>query len=332
MARHGDSDRAVRRLRRRRGRRSRPSPGPMFGFPVVVKADGLAAGKGVVVADDRAEAEAAVRAAMVDRQFGAAGARLVIEECLTGPEVSFFVLCGRRARGRARRPRRITSGSGDGDRGPNTGGMGAFAPSPLMTPELAADGHDARSSRRCSTGMRADGEPYRGFLYVSLMLTPTGPKVIEFNVRFGDPEAQVVLPLVEGPFARAAARRRRPATLATLRRRSARSPGRGVVLASRGYPATSGDRPRRSAGSSAAAAVPDVARVSCRHARGRRTARDRRRPRADRRRPRRDVRRARWRRAYARPSTRSSSTACSSGATSASKAVGSSRRESSEQL
>ena len=95
-----------------------PCPARRSGFPVVVKADGLAAGKGVVVAADRAEAEAAVRAAMVDRQFGAAGARLVIEECLTGPEVSFFVLCDGDARGRRSARRRITSGSGDGDRGP----------------------------------------------------------------------------------------------------------------------------------------------------------------------------------------------------------------------
>ncbi len=111
--------------------------GPEFGFPVVVKADGLAAGKGVVVAENRDEAERAVRAAMEDGQFGAAGARLVIEECLTGPEVSFFVLSDGEhavALSTAEDHKRIF----DGDRGPNTGGMGAFAPSPLMTPELAA--------------------------------------------------------------------------------------------------------------------------------------------------------------------------------------------------
>ena len=178
--------------------------GPAFGFPVVVKADGLAAGKGVVVAGDRREAEDAVRSSMVDRQFGAAGARLVIEECLSGPEVSYFVIAdGERAvpLGTAQDHKRIF----DDDRGPNTGGMGAFSPSPLVSPAL-----DDRVMRTIVQpvleGLRADGHPYRGFLYVGLMLTADGPKVIEFNVRFGDPEAQAVLPLVEGRFARALAR------------------------------------------------------------------------------------------------------------------------------
>lgn len=210
--------------------------GPTFGFPVVVKADGLAAGKGVVVAQDRAEAEAAVRAAMVDGQFGSAGSTLVIEECLTGPEVSFFVLSdGQRAvvLGSAQDHKRIW----DDDRGPNTGGMGAFAPSPLMTPALEADTM-ARVVRPVLDRMRADGDPYRGFLYVSLMLAPDGPKVIEFNVRFGDPEAQALMPLIEGPFARtlmASATGGLTDSMARLGR------GRtvGIVLASRGYPASS---------------------------------------------------------------------------------------------
>ena len=166
-----------------------------LGMPVVIKADGLAAGKGVVVAADRAEAEAAIRAVMEERQFGQAGARIVIEECLSGPEVSFFVLCdGRKAipLGSAQDHKRVF----DDDRGPNTGGMGAFAPSPLMDAELAA-----RVMREIVepvvNGMRAEGHEYRGFLYVGLMLTCDGPKVIEFNVRFGDPEAQVVLPLLD---------------------------------------------------------------------------------------------------------------------------------------
>jgi phosphoribosylamine--glycine ligase len=209
--------------------------GREFGFPVVVKADGLAAGKGVVVATDRALAEAAVRAAMLDRQFGAAGSTLVIEECLTGPEVSFFVMAdGTRAMplGSAQDHKRVF----DDDKGPNTGGMGAFAPSPLVTPALSA--HVMRDIvEPVLAGMRADGHVYRGFLYVSLMLTPDGPKVIEFNVRFGDPEAQVVLPAIEGPFA---------ATLcdAALGRLGGEGLGVsrdclvGVVLASAGYPAT----------------------------------------------------------------------------------------------
>jgi phosphoribosylamine--glycine ligase len=208
--------------------------GDQFGFPVVIKADGLAAGKGVVVAADRLEAEAAVRAAMIERVFGEAGDTLVIEECLTGPEVSFFALAdGRRAisLGSAQDHKRIF----DGDRGPNTGGMGAFAPSPLMTPELEATVMDT-IVEPVIDGLQGDGG-YRGFLYVSLMLTPSGPKVIEFNVRLGDPEAQVVLPLIEGGFAAtllAAAEGRLESGL-ILRSTDATV---GVVLAAAGYPGT----------------------------------------------------------------------------------------------
>jgi phosphoribosylamine--glycine ligase len=210
--------------------------GPTFGFPVVVKADGLAAGKGVVVAETREEAEQAVRGAMVDGQFGAAGSRLVIEECLTGPEVSFFVLCdGERAvpLSTAQDHKRIF----DGDRGPNTGGMGAFSPSPLMTPELSATVM-RDIVEPVLAGLRAEGTPYQGFLYVGLMLTPRGPQVIEFNVRFGDPEAQVVLPGLEGPFAEVLL----DAAMGRLGARTLTpAPDRwvGVVLASRGYPASS---------------------------------------------------------------------------------------------
>ncbi len=206
--------------------------GDRFGFPVVVKADGLAGGKGVVVAVDRAEAEAAVRTAMVDRAFGEAGSTLVIEECLTGPEVSFFALCdGKRAvvLGTAQDHKRIF----DADRGPNTGGMGAFAPSPLMTPELESTVMRT-IVQPVIDGFQADGG-YRGFLYVSLMLTPDGPKVIEFNVRLGDPEAQVVLPLIEGSFAvtlLAAAEGRLVPQAPQLSEGAAV----GVVLASAGYP------------------------------------------------------------------------------------------------
>ena len=206
-----------------------------FGFPLVLKADGLAAGKGVVIAATAEEASEAIRAAMVDRVFGASGARLVIEECLVGPEVSVFYLCdGQRAiqLSSAEDHKRIF----DGDRGPNTGGMGAIAPSPRLTPALAA-----QTMREIVNpvleGMRALGEPFIGFLYVSLMLTADGPKVIEFNVRFGDPEAQVVLPQLDGPFAQtllAAAEGRLAEGQITV------SPDKlaGVVLAARGYPGT----------------------------------------------------------------------------------------------
>ena len=209
--------------------------GSAFSFPVVVKADGLAAGKGVTIASDRAEAEAAVRAAMVDRQFGAAGARLVIEECLTGPEVSAFFLCDgdqSMALGTAQDHKRIF----DGDRGPNTGGMGAFASSPLATDDLMAD-VGTRIVEPVMKGHLAESDPYVGFLYVSLMLTPDGPKVIEFNVRFGDPEAQAVLPLIDGPFADLLMT---AATGSIARRQPAASSDKtvGVVIASRGYPAS----------------------------------------------------------------------------------------------
>jgi phosphoribosylamine--glycine ligase len=211
--------------------------GAAFGFPVVIKADGLAGGKGVVIATTRDEAEAAVRSAMVDRAFGDAGARLVIEECLSGPEVSAFFLCdGQRAvaLSTAQDHKRIF----DGDEGPNTGGMGAFSPSPLADTSLE-DFTVRRVVEPVLAGMREAGEPYVGFLYVSLMLTADGPKVIEFNVRFGDPEAQVVLPRIEGPVGRA--------FLAAARGELERDDAPlsvssdccvGVVLASRGYPAS----------------------------------------------------------------------------------------------
>ena len=166
-----------------------------LGLPVVVKADGLAAGKGVVVAATKEDADAAIGAAMEARQFGDAGATVVIEECLDGPEVSFFVVCDGRTAvplGTAQDHKRIF----DDDRGPNTGGMGAFSPSPLADSAL-----EARVMSAIVTplvlGMQAEGHEYHGFLYVGLMLTCDGPKVIEFNVRFGDPEAQVILPRIE---------------------------------------------------------------------------------------------------------------------------------------
>ena len=204
-----------------------------FGFPVVLKADGLAAGKGVVVAADADEAERAIRAAMEEGQFGAAGMRLVIEECLVGPEVSFFALCdGTRAVpiATAQDHKRIF----DNDEGPNTGGMGAFSPSPLVDASM-----QARIMREIVEpvlrGMRAEGTEYCGFLYAGLMLTCAGPKVIEYNVRFGDPEAQVVMPLVDGDLASllsAAADGDLSGRTVALRD----GVSVGVVLAAAGYP------------------------------------------------------------------------------------------------
>jgi phosphoribosylamine---glycine ligase len=212
-----------------------------LGESTVVKADGLAGGKGVVVAETRGEAEAAVRAAMIDRTFGDAGARVVLEERLEGTEVSFFVIAdGEHAVPlvAAHDHKRILAG----DRGPNTGGMGAFAPSHLVTGEL-----DARILseivRPVLHGLIVEGSPYRGLLYCGLMLTGDGPKVIEFNVRFGDPEAQVVLPLLAQPLTPvlwAAA----TGVLRSARVATSDEPCVGVVLAADGYPGEvrTGDR------------------------------------------------------------------------------------------
>lgn len=210
--------------------------GGSFGFPVVLKADGLAAGKGVVIARTLTEAEDAIAAAMTGGRFGRAGERLVIEECLVGPEVSFFVLCdGERALpiGTAQDHKRIF----DNDEGPNTGGMGAFAPSPLVDDVLHAQVmRDIVAP--VIAGMAAEGHPFKGFLYVGLMLTPAGPKVIEFNVRLGDPEAQVILPRIAEPLAplfvaAAEGRLTQPSCAMTTESMV------GVVLASRGYPDSS---------------------------------------------------------------------------------------------
>lgn len=204
-----------------------------FGDSLVVKADGLAAGKGVVVADDRAQAEAAVRAAMVDRAFGDAGSRVVLEERLEGPEVSFFVIVdGEHAVPlvTAQDHKRIY----DNDQGPNTGGMGAFAPSPLVDDALQAR-IMREIVRPVLMGLIMQGSPYRGVLYCGLMLTGSGPKVIEFNVRFGDPEAQVVLPMIAQPLTPilwAAA----SGTMRSGAVRVSEEPHVGVVLAARGYP------------------------------------------------------------------------------------------------
>ena len=207
-----------------------------FGLPVVLKADGLAAGKGVVIASTLAEAEEAIVAAMKEQRFGAAGSTVVIEECLSGPEVSFFVVAdGHRAlpMGTAQDHKRIF----DDDRGPNTGGMGAFAPSPLMSDTL-----QARVMREIVdpviAGMAAEGHPFCGFLYVGLMLTSEGPKVIELNARLGDPETQVLLPLMSDPLAPMLAAAAK-GDISAAQCRLSREKTVGVVIASRGYPESS---------------------------------------------------------------------------------------------
>ena len=203
--------------------------------PIVVKADGLALGKGVTVAQTREEAKSAVRAMMEDRVFGASGSRVVIEECLTGPEVS--VLCF--TDGETVAPMVSSMDhkrAGDGDRGPNTGGMGAVAPNPYYTPEIA---------RTCMEtiflptvrAMRAEGRTFRGCLYFGLMLTPDGPKVIEYNCRFGDPETQAVLPLLKSDLL-TVMQAVTDGTLAQTPVEFSDGASCCVVLASDGYPKT----------------------------------------------------------------------------------------------
>ena len=164
-------------------------------LPTVVKADGLALGKGVIIAQTRAEAEDAVRSMMLDKKFGKSGDRIIIEEYLTGPEVSVLSFTD----GKTIVPmissmdhKRIY----DDDKGPNTGGMGAVAPNPFYTPEIAAECME-KIFLPTVNAMNAEGRPFKGCLYFGLMITPAGPRVIEYNCRFGDPETQVVLPLLE---------------------------------------------------------------------------------------------------------------------------------------
>ena len=165
------------------------------GAPIVVKADGLALGKGVVVAQTVDEAITAVHEMMEDRKFGESGSTVVIEECMTGPEVTVLAFCD----GEHLVPMLSSQDhkrAYDGNQGPNTGGMGAIAPSPNYTPEIA---------RRCMkeiflptvSAMKAEGRPFKGVIYFGLMLTPDGPKVVEYNARFGDPECQAVLSLLD---------------------------------------------------------------------------------------------------------------------------------------
>jgi phosphoribosylamine--glycine ligase len=206
-----------------------------FGFPIVLKADGLAAGKGVVIASDCREAEGHIQAIMVDKRFGNAGMRIVIEELLTGREASFFVLSdGKHALpfGSAEDHKRAY----DADAGPNTGGMGAYAPSAMFDPGMQARVMDEIVLPVLS-GMRAEGSEFRGFLFVGLMLTAEGPKVIEFNVRFGDPEAQVVLPAIADDIA-GVLMSAASGELEATRLNAKPEPHVGVVLASGGYPDT----------------------------------------------------------------------------------------------
>ena len=165
------------------------------GAPIVVKADGLALGKGVVVAQTVSEAEEAARAMMADGKFGAAGARVVVEECMTGPEVT--VLCFSDGEHLVPMPSsRDHKRAFDHDQGPNTGGMGAFCPSPNYTPAIAAECME-KIFLPTVKAMQAEGRPFQGVLYFGLMLTQDGPKVVEYNARFGDPETQPILSMLD---------------------------------------------------------------------------------------------------------------------------------------
>ena len=210
-------------------------------YPTVLKFDGLAAGKGVAVCPDEASALAFLDTVFTRRQFGPG--RLLVEEFLTGPEISIFasvcdgryhILC----------PARDYKRLGEGDAGPNTGGMGAVAGRGLLDPQTLAVIEET-IVKRTVDGLIADKLPYRGFLYFGIMLTPDGPKILEYNCRFGDPECQAVMPLVTGDFA----------TYCLLGAKGELDPQRiafsdgwsvGVVLASAGYPESSrsGDRIR----------------------------------------------------------------------------------------
>ena len=163
--------------------------------PIVVKADGLALGKGVIIAQTIEEAKEAVRSMMEDKVFGASGDKIVIEEFLTGPEVSVLSFTD----GETVIPMVSSMDhkrAGDGDTGLNTGGMGTIAPNPCYTADIAAECMETIFLPTIRA-MKAEGRPFKGCLYFGLMLTPNGPKVIEYNCRFGDPETQVVLPLLE---------------------------------------------------------------------------------------------------------------------------------------
>ena len=202
-------------------------------IPTVVKADGLALGKGVIIAQTRDEAKTAVRDMMEAGVFGASGSRVVIEEFLTGPEVSVLAFTD----GNCVKPmvssmdhKRI----GDHDTGLNTGGMGAVAPNPYYTEEIAAECMETIFLPTIHA-MNAEGRTFRGCLYFGLMLTPNGPKVIEYNCRFGDPETQVVLPLMESDLL-TVMRACTDGTLAETEVKFSDKHACCVILASSGYP------------------------------------------------------------------------------------------------
>jgi phosphoribosylamine--glycine ligase len=203
-------------------------------FPIVVKADGLAAGKGVVIAPTMAEAEAAIEACF-SGAFGAAGAEVVIEEFLDGEEASFFALCDGTnvlPLASAQDHKRV----GDGDTGPNTGGMGAYSPAPVMTDEVIRRTMD-EIIRPTVKAMAARGMPFKGVLFAGLMITKNGPKLIEYNVRFGDPETQVLMMRLQSDLL-AAMLATADGVLKDFDLRWYDDAALTVVMAAKGYPGT----------------------------------------------------------------------------------------------
>ena len=203
-------------------------------LPIVVKADGLAAGKGVIIATTREEAEAAVDACL-SGAFGSAGAEVVIEEFLHGEEASFFALCDgvhALALASAQDHKRV----GDGDTGPNTGGMGAYSPAPIVTPEMS-DRVMREIIEPTIKEMAARGTPFKGVLFAGLMITASGPNLIEYNVRFGDPETQVLMMRLKSDLL-AALIATTDGVLANFDLRWSDDAALTVVMAANGYPGT----------------------------------------------------------------------------------------------
>jgi phosphoribosylamine---glycine ligase len=224
------------------------------GAPIVIKADGLAAGKGVTVASTVAEAQAAVDAALGEGRFGAAGAEIIVEECLNGEEASFFALVdGANALPltAAQDHKRV----GDGDTGANTGGMGAFSPTPLVTPAVEGTVME-RMILPTVRAMARDGRLFKGVLYAGLMLTTQGPKLLEYNVRFGDPECQVLCVRLMSDFLPALIAASE-GVLASFHLRWYDKAALTVVMASKGYP-DAYQKGTEIRGLEKAAALPDV--------------------------------------------------------------------------
>ena len=232
---------------------------PSFGLPVVIKADGLAAGKGVIIAQTAREAEEAIDSMLVDNAFGEAGAEVLVEEFLEGEEASILALVdGERAvlLPSSQDHKRV----GDGDTGPNTGGMGAYSPAPVVTPEMLPRIRDT-VILPVVRELAKRGIVYKGVLYAGLMIGPKGVNVLEFNARFGDPETEAVLMRIEGDFA-AALEACADGTLSEDLVKVSPEPAATVIVASKGYPGPY-EKGKAVSGLEDAAAVPGAVVFHC---------------------------------------------------------------------